>query len=105
MYAATKSYVSSLSEALAIEFASKHIRVLYVCPGPTPTNFGQNARRADDRDIDAVARTSWSSRPTAWSPPLWVAWLRTKSASSPESAFAWQRWFLNSFPSSSSDSF
>lgn len=52
VYAATKSYVSSLSEALAIEFAAKHIRVLYVCPGPTPTNFGANARRADDRDID-----------------------------------------------------
>lgn len=52
VYAATKSYVSSLSEALSIEFAPKHIRVLYVCPGPTPTNFGKNARRADDKDID-----------------------------------------------------
>lgn len=52
VYAATKSYVSSLSEALSIEFAARHIRVSYVCPGPTPTNFGKNARRADDRDID-----------------------------------------------------
>ncbi|HSJ01041.1 MAG: SDR family NAD(P)-dependent oxidoreductase [Verrucomicrobium sp.] len=52
VYAATKSYVSSLSEALAIEFASRHIRVFYVCPGPTPTNFGKNARRSDEKDID-----------------------------------------------------
>jgi short-subunit dehydrogenase len=52
VYAATKSYVSSLTEGLAIELESRHIRLLAVCPGPTPTNFGKNARRETDKDID-----------------------------------------------------
>lgn len=52
VYAATKAYVSSLSEALAVELAPRHIRVCAVCPGPTPTNFGSNARRPGERDID-----------------------------------------------------
>lgn len=52
VYAATKSYVSSLSEGLAIELADKHIHVLAVCPGPTPTNFSTAARRADGQDTD-----------------------------------------------------
>jgi short-subunit dehydrogenase len=52
VYAATKAYVSSLSEALAIELAPKNVYVLAVCPGPSPTNFGSTARRAGDPDID-----------------------------------------------------
>lgn len=52
VYAATKAYVSSLTEGLAIELADKHIIVMAVCPGPTPTNFGKNARRETDADID-----------------------------------------------------
>lgn len=52
VYAATKAYVSSLTEGLAIELAHKHIIVMAVCPGPTPTNFGKNARREEDADID-----------------------------------------------------
>lgn len=52
VYAATKAYVTSLSEALAIELAGQHVRVSAVCPGPTPTNFGTNARRPGERDID-----------------------------------------------------
>lgn len=52
VYAATKSYVTSLSEALAVELASQHVLVCAVCPGPTPTNFGANARRPGERDID-----------------------------------------------------
>ncbi len=52
VYAATKSYVTSLTEALATELASKHIQVMAVCPGPTPTQFGKNAVRPDGKDID-----------------------------------------------------
>lgn len=52
VYAATKSYVTSLSEALAIELQPENIHVLAVCPGPTPTNFSKTARRADGRDAD-----------------------------------------------------
>lgn len=52
VYAATKSFVSSLSEALAVELKPLGIRVLALCPGPTPTNFSQTARRADGTDAD-----------------------------------------------------
>lgn len=52
VYAATKAYVSSLSEALAIELAPKNVQVLAVCPGPSPTNFGNTARREGEPDID-----------------------------------------------------
>ena len=52
VYAATKAYVMSLSEALSVEFAERHILVSCVSPGPTPTNFGRNARRPDEKDID-----------------------------------------------------
>lgn len=40
-YAATKSYVLSLSEALAQELRPHNINVVAVCPGPTDSEFGQ----------------------------------------------------------------
>ncbi len=45
VYAASKSYVLSLSEALQLELKEKKISVLAVCPGPVHTEFGQVARR------------------------------------------------------------
>ncbi len=54
VYAATKAYVTSFSEALRIELREHGIRVLAVCPGPVRTEFGEVARRADgSRDIPA----------------------------------------------------
>jgi short-subunit dehydrogenase len=50
VYAASKAFVSSFSEALRIELAPQHIAVSYVCPGPTPTQFSQTARRPDGED-------------------------------------------------------
>jgi uncharacterized protein len=44
-YAASKAYVSSLSEALRIELAGKGIGVTAVCPGPVDTGFGGIANR------------------------------------------------------------
>ena len=52
VYAATKSFVTSFSEALRIELAEENVVVSAVCPGPTPTNFGKNARRADGTDTN-----------------------------------------------------
>lgn len=52
VYAASKAYVTSFSEALAIELEPKGITVSCVCPGPTPTNFSQTARRADGTDTN-----------------------------------------------------
>ena len=52
VYAASKAYVTSFSEALAIELAPRGITVSCVCPGPTPTNFSQTAKRADGGDTN-----------------------------------------------------
>ncbi len=45
VYAATKAYVSSFSEALRIELRESNIRVMSLCPGPVKTGFGEAARR------------------------------------------------------------
>lgn len=45
VYAATKAYVSSFSEALRIELREHGIRVMSLCPGPVKTEFGEVARR------------------------------------------------------------
>ena len=48
VYAATKAYVTSFSEALRIELREHHIPVLAVCPGPVRTGFGDVSRRSPD---------------------------------------------------------
>ena len=47
VYAATKAYVTSFSEALRIELKAHHIPVLAVCPGPVHTEFGEVAKRSE----------------------------------------------------------
>jgi uncharacterized protein len=42
-YAATKAYIQSFAEALAIELKPFYIDVLAVAPGPVDTGFGQRA--------------------------------------------------------------
>ena len=44
VYAASKAFVLSFSEALWAENNSYGVRVLAVCPGPTETNFFQEAK-------------------------------------------------------------
>lgn len=48
VYAATKAYVTSFSEALRIELREHGVPVLAVCPGPVHTGFGAVAHR-DER--------------------------------------------------------
>jgi len=52
VYAASKAYVTSFSEALAVELAPQNITVTCVCPGPTPTNFSKTAKRDDGTDTN-----------------------------------------------------
>jgi len=47
VYAATKAYVTSLSEALAMELRPQGITVTALCPGPVPTEFFLVAERRD----------------------------------------------------------
>ena len=53
IYAATKAFVLSFSEALWAESQPHGVRVLALCPGPTATNFqqvaGTAARRAPEK--------------------------------------------------------
>ena len=46
VYAATKAYVSSLSESLRVELRGTGIGVTHLCPGPVDTEFGTVAARA-----------------------------------------------------------
>ncbi len=57
VYAASKSFVTSFSEALAVELEPEGIAVTCICPGPTPTNFGDAATRPDGQDIDRDGQT------------------------------------------------
>lgn len=50
VYAATKAYVTSFSEALGIELRPKGITVTALCPGPVPTEFFDTASRAGEED-------------------------------------------------------
>lgn len=47
VYAATKAYVSSFSEALRMELRDYGVEVLAVCPGPVKTEFGGTAAREE----------------------------------------------------------
>jgi len=51
VYAATKAYVSSFSEALRLELRDQGVRILAVCPGPIKTGFGDTARRATTKEL------------------------------------------------------
>ncbi len=43
VYAASKTFVLNFSEALHEELRGTDVRVLALCPGPTPTNFGETS--------------------------------------------------------------
>ncbi|HEX8490453.1 MAG TPA: SDR family oxidoreductase, partial [Chthoniobacterales bacterium] len=45
VYAATKAYVSSFSEAIRAELHGSGVTVTALCPGPVHTEFGEVARR------------------------------------------------------------
>ena len=56
VYAATKAYVTSFSEALRMELAVEGIHVTALCPGPVPTEFFDVAGRSGET-IRAMERT------------------------------------------------
>jgi short-subunit dehydrogenase len=62
VYAATKAYVTSFTEALRIELREDGIRVLAVCPGPVHTEFGQVASRAAGASFDGMRESFYVSK-------------------------------------------
>lgn len=69
VYAATKAFVLSLSEALANELAGTGVTVTCLCPGPTATGFQDRAAMHGSRlfqgrnimDARTVARIGWTA--------------------------------------------
>ncbi len=53
VYAATKSYVISFSEALRAELRDTGVRVTVLCPGPVSTEFGSVAVRPNGEPVVA----------------------------------------------------
>lgn len=49
VYAATKAYVTSFSEAIRAELRSSNVSVTLLCPGPVTTDYLSHATRAGDR--------------------------------------------------------
>ena len=49
VYAATKAYVNSFSEALRVELHGSGVYVMALCPGPVETEFGQVASRENSK--------------------------------------------------------
>lgn len=54
VYAATKAYVSSFSEALRAELRRTGISVTHLCPGPADTEFNDVACRSEDARTDVM---------------------------------------------------
>jgi len=50
VYAASKAYVTSFSEALRMELKDHNINVLALCPGPVHTEFGETAMRGEGKN-------------------------------------------------------
>lgn len=67
VYAATKAYVLSLSEALSEELRGTGVTVSALCPGPTRSNFAKRSQMGRTRvfatnvmDAESVARAGYS---------------------------------------------
>ncbi len=62
-YAATKAYVQSLAEALAVEWAPHGVRVIACAPGPVSSGFARRAGLAMARTVssETVARATLTS--------------------------------------------
>ncbi len=56
VYAATKAYVTSFTEALRVEVRGTGVTITAVCPGPVNTEFREVAKRAGEEDTMAAPR-------------------------------------------------
>ncbi|MGI8821125.1 MAG: SDR family NAD(P)-dependent oxidoreductase [Chthoniobacterales bacterium] len=61
VYAATKAYVTSFSEALRSELRGSGVTVTALCPGPVHTEFDQVARRTDHPNLGVAPEFTYVS--------------------------------------------
>jgi len=66
VYAASKSYVKSLSLSLSYELKKDNIKVLCLCPGPTSSNFFRNAGFTERPLPNSYGHTSAQVATSAW---------------------------------------
>jgi short-subunit dehydrogenase len=76
VYAATKAYVTSFSEALRTELRGSGIGVTSLCPGPVHTEFDQVARGKSTRSWASRRRSPTSMLQTSCAPD-WSRWNAT----------------------------
>jgi len=55
-YSATKAAVVHLTRSMAMEYMKQPIRINAVCPGTMRTGIGEGVTRADDLDLELMAR-------------------------------------------------
>ena len=60
VYAATKAYVTSFSEALRAELRNANISVTALCPGPVPTEFSDVASRGQQVNVTSSTQDLFS---------------------------------------------
>jgi len=60
VYAATKAYVTSFSEALRAELRNANISVTALCPGPVPTEFADVASRRPEANAASASQDLFS---------------------------------------------
>ena len=64
VYAATKAYVTSFSEALRLELREHGVRVTALCPGPVHTEFGKVAQRGERGDESSFREFFYEDAPS-----------------------------------------
>lgn len=74
VYAATKAYVSSFSEAIRLELRGHGIHVTALCPGPVHTEFGDVARRGDPKEESLFREWAYVDAPTVVHEALAGVW-------------------------------
>ena len=68
VYAASKSFVLSFSEAIRTELRGTGVGVTAVCPGPVKTEFTDAAGMSRDRGLHARRDLDVSRRRSGWRP-------------------------------------
>ncbi len=66
VYAATKAYVLSLSEALRYEYRNSNIRIMALLPGATVSNFGQVATAKSNKLRERLNKKSKTATGTVF---------------------------------------
>ncbi len=72
VYAASKAFVTSLTESLWYEFRSKGVYVLTLCPGATNTKFHSRAGGKKDTQL------TWTQNPEDVAETVWAALIKRK---------------------------